>query len=191
MTLKYRNITSFSIFFSASTTQSFLKKYYLLQQVEQAEQKSYENCYRFIYFIKHGQLYYQQAVVAPLPLKPTLLFYGLVHLVKACILTVQPNYPETTTMLAHGVSTRKKKKQQYNFFQDEVKCQRNGLFPIMMESMFHLKQLEGTKLTMKQLFEHIPELSDLFYFFSKIHTFTKISSLKDNCFAINKTVLDH
>lgn len=191
VTIKYKNITSLSIFYSASTTQSFLKKCYLFHEVDQAEQKSYENCYRFIYLLKHGQLYYEQAAIAPLPLKPTLLFYGLVHLIKACILTVQPNYPETTTMLAHGVSTRKKKKQQYDFFEDEVKCQKNGLFPIMMESLFHFKQLEGTKFTMGLLFKHIPELSHLFYFFYKKNTFMKIDSLENGYFAIDKAILDY
>lgn len=189
VTIKYKNITSFSIFFSASTTQTFLKNQYLFHQIDQAEQKSYENCYRLMYLLKHGQLYYEQAKIAPLALKPTLIFYGLVHFIKACILTVYPTYPETTTMLAHGVSTRKRKKQQYDFFQDEVKCQKNGLLSVMTEHMFHVNKLEGTKLTMQQLFEHIPELNDLFYFYRKKNTFLKMEPIDQQTFSLNKNVI--
>ncbi|MBU5254564.1 YaaC family protein, partial [Lysinibacillus capsici] len=103
--------SSFLYFFSANTSQEFLKKCYQKQNLDQAEQKSYENSYPFIYYLEHGQVYYEQAEKAPLVIKPILFFYGLVHLVKACILTVDPNYPETTSVLAHGVSTRKRKKQ--------------------------------------------------------------------------------
>lgn len=77
-----------------------------------------------MYFLEHGKLYYHQAINAPMSIQPILLFYGLVHLIKACLLTIDPNYPNSTSVLAHGVSTRKLKKQQYLFFQDEVKIQK-------------------------------------------------------------------
>lgn len=115
-----------------------------------------------MYFLEHGKLYYQQAKNAPLSIQPILLFYGLVHLIKACLLTIDPSYPNTTSVLAHGVSTRKLKKQQYLFFQDEVKIQKNGLFTYMAEKMFHCKNLEGEKVKMEYLLNQIPELSTLF-----------------------------
>ncbi len=56
-----------------------------------------------------------------------LLFYGMSQLFKACLLTIDPNYPESTTVLAHGVTTRKRKKQGYQFLEDEVKVQKKWI----------------------------------------------------------------
>lgn len=149
------------MFFSANTTQNYLKKCYNKNNIDSPEQKAYENCYPFIYYLEHGKIYYEQAKVSPLIIKPILLFYGFVHLLKACILTIDPNYPETTSVLAHGVSSRKRKKQQFLFYQDEVKFQKTGLFPFISEKLFHMKQLEGDKISMELLFKQVPELSNL------------------------------
>ncbi|MGD6944491.1 YaaC family protein [Cytobacillus gottheilii] len=153
---------SFVSFYSASHVQAYLRKCYQKQGFDQPEQKSFENCYPFIYYIEHGQIYYEQSEAAPLLIKPILSFYGLVHLIKAAILTVDPNYPETTSVLAHGVSARKRKKQQYSFFNDEVKLQKSGLFPFMAEKMFHMKHLEGEKTIMEDLLKQVPEMEGLF-----------------------------
>lgn len=190
MSAIHTHLKKFSMFYSASTTQHFLKKCYQNNGFTDAEQKSYENCYRFIYFLEHGTLHYSQAALAPLALQPTLLFYGLAHLIKACILTINPNYPEKTTMLAHGVSTRKRKKQQYNFFEDEIKCQRNGLLPIMAENMFQIKNLEGTKIAMESLLALIPELNKLFTYICNKTTFLKLQPKGNNKYELDKVVLD-
>ena len=176
MGIEYKDWKSYSCFFSAEYCQRFLKKCYQKRNIENPEQKSYENCYAFLYYLEHGQIYYQQAENAPLIIKPILLFYGLVHLIKACILTIDPAYPETTSVLAHGVSTRKRKKQNYQFFQDEVKFQKNGLFPFMSEKLFHMKQLEGEKVTMEELLQLIPELDDLFFLHEGKRTFIKYTN---------------
>lgn len=189
MFFSYKNWSNFSYFFSASSTQHFLKKNYNDLHIENSEQKSYENCYRFLYYLEHAKVYYEQADQSPLMIKPVLLFYGLVHLIKACILTTDPNYPETTAVLAHGVSTRKRKKQHYSFFQDEVKFQRSGLFPLMVDKMFHMKHFEGDKATMEDLLKLIPELSDLFSQFVGEETFLKVS-MQDGHYLIPKKILD-
>ena len=180
---------SYNCFFSAEYCQSFLKNNYQKNNLDNPEQKSYENCYPFLYYLEHGQIYYEQAEKSPLILKPILLFYGLVHLIKACILTIDPAYPETTTVLAHGVSTRKRKKQNYHFFQDEVKFQKNGLFPFMSEKMFHIKQLEGEKVLMEDLFQLIPELDQLFYLIEGKRTFVSIKTHGQQ-FIIPELILD-
>lgn len=180
---------AFSCFFSAEYCQNFLKTCYLKNNIANPDAKSYENCYSFLYYLEHGQIYYQQAEKSPLIIKPILLFYGLVHLVKACILTIDPAYPESTAVLAHGVSTRKRKKQNYLFFQDEVKIQKNGLFPYMSEKMFHMKHLEGEKIVMEDLLQLIPELNDLFLFHENKRTFERIHKDGDQ-FIISESVLD-
>ncbi|UII55972.1 YaaC family protein [Cytobacillus spongiae] len=189
MEFSYRGWESYSYFFSADISQNYLNTCYQKQHLEQSEQKSYENCYPFIYYIEHGQIYYEQAKHSPITIKPILIFYGLVHLVKACILTIDPNYPETTSVLAHGVSTRKRKKQQYQFLHDEVKIQKSGLFPFMAEKMFHMNHLEGTKFSMEQLLEHIPELGSLNERIFGRCVFEKIR-LKDGRFQFPPSILD-
>lgn len=190
LSIPYSDWKNFSCFYSAEYSQVHLKRCYQKGSVENPEQKSYENCYAFLYYLEHGQIYYEQAEKAPLILKPILLFYGLVHLIKACILTTDPAYPETTAVLAHGVSTRKKKKQNYLFFQDEIKIQKNGLFPFMSEKLFHMKQLEGEKVIMEELLQLIPELDDLFFLLNGKRTFAKIHLLNEQ-FEIPEAILDH
>ena len=83
---------------------------------------------------------------------------------KASLLTLDPNYPESTSLLAHGVTTRKRKKQQYEFLKDETKIQKNGLLPCIAEKLFQIKQLEGEKFTMETLIREIPEMQTSFSF---------------------------
>jgi hypothetical protein len=187
--MNYNGINSFTMFFSASFSQSFLKNCYQKQNIVQAEQKSYQNCYPFMYYLEHGRVYYQQAETAPLLIQPILLFYGFVHLIKACILTKDPNYPETTSVLAHGVSSRKRKKQQYNFLDDDVKIQKTGLFPLMSEKLFHMKQMEGEKVTMEKLFVCIPELECLFWQLERKKIFLNARQ-EANDFYISNKILD-
>lgn len=176
------NWSTFSLFFSATTTQTYLRNIYTMNQFEQPDQKAYENCYPFIYYLEHGKVYYEQAKDSPLIIKPILLFYGFVHLIKACILTIDPNYPETTSVLAHGVSSRKRKKRQFNFFQDEVKFQKTGLFPFMAEKLFHVKQLEGDKVSMELLFKQIPELNNLMLQVENQPTFINVHKNMDELY---------
>ncbi|WP_394239597.1 YaaC family protein [Niallia oryzisoli] len=189
MNHSYTDFHSFLPFFSASDTQSYLKNCYQKLSIDQAEQKSYENSYPFIYYLEHAQIYYQQAVQSPLLIQPILLFYGFTHLIKACLLTTDPYYPGNTSMLAHGVSTRKRKKQQYEFFQDEVKFQKNGLLSCMLENLFNIKHSEGDKATMCELFQQIPELHKLFIQLEGKHTYIKVP-IQQHTFSFPKKILD-
>src|SRR5690554_3754272 len=146
----------FSIFYSASFSQKFLQHCY--KNHHESDKLSYQNCYPFIYYLDHGKKYYEQASISPVELQPVLLFYGLVQLMKALLLTVDPLYPRTTQVLAHGVTTRKRKKNQYEFLMDEVKVQKNGLFTYFAERLFQLGQMEGEKIIMEDLLKGIPEL---------------------------------
>jgi hypothetical protein len=190
VSVPYNEWNSYTLFFSAEYSQDYLKKCYRKLNLDQPELKSFENCYPFMYYLEHGKLYYEQAEKSPMAIQPILLFYGLVHLIKACILTVQPDYPETTSVLAHGVSTRKRKKQQYSFTDDEVKFQKNGLFSLMAEKMFHMKQLEGEKATMGEMMELIPELSNIYADLRRKQNF-QVLTKKDSVYSLPNSVLDH
>lgn len=165
---------NFSYFFSAEHTRKFLTSCYEKNEVKDFKEKGYENCYPFIYYLEHGKIYYEQAKSSHLLIQPILLFYGLVHLIKACILTVEPNYPETTSVLAHGVSTRKRKKRHYQFFDDEVKVQKSGLFPFICSHLFRIEHIEGQKIKMEQLLKQIPELNEHFQLLLGINTFAHV-----------------
>ncbi|MDQ0216522.1 hypothetical protein J2S13_002982 [Oikeobacillus pervagus] len=178
-------------FKSASTAQKYLLKQYNKLENDNNTSLSYDNCYRFIYFLDHGELYLRQAKKVPIEIKPILAFYGATHLIKACLITVDPLYPETTTVLAHGLSARKRKKQNFRFIHDEVKIQKNGLFSHSIDKMFGITQLEGEKLTMKQLLSQIPELSDTFHFHYHYHTHFSLQWKDSTLLLLNKKILDH
>lgn len=183
---------SFSIFHSSMNVQKYLLSCYNQIGIAEAEKKSYANCYPFIYYLDHGKSYYFLAKQAPLSIKPILLFYGLIQLIKAALLTVDPQYPESTSVLAHGVSTRKRKKRNYDFLKDEVKVQKNGLFPHFSEKIFHVKHsLEGEKFTMEFLLARIPELNHLFKISLDKQQNYKITSIDQKTLHIPVTILDH
>ncbi|QPC47941.1 YaaC family protein [Mangrovibacillus cuniculi] len=152
-------------FTSASYVNKYLHDHYETLALPNPTLQARDKSTAFMYYLEHGKSYYSLSSTSPLEIKPLLLFYGLTHLLKAALLTVDPFYPDSTSVLAHGVSTRKKKKQQYLFFQDEVKIQRNGLCTHLSEKLFHVKQLENKKISMGDLMECLPELDKLFYYF--------------------------
>jgi hypothetical protein len=186
----HSNLELFHPFQSVETAQKFLKSSYQKQNIENFEQKSYNNAYSFIYFIEHGITYLQQAKSTPISIRPVLLFYGMVQLLKACLITVDPLYPESTAVLAHGVSARKRKKQSYEFIQDEVKIQKNGLFSHVSDKMFHVKQIEGTKYSMHDLLFSIPELEQNIKITKNKTPFYQVGSTTDANIYIPYTILD-
>jgi hypothetical protein len=181
-----------TLFHSTNVAQKFLYHCYVKQDRQDAAKKSYANCYPFIYYLEHGQNFYSTAKDAPLSIKPVLLFYGMVQLLKACLLTVDAEYPESTLVLAHGVSTRKRKKQSYEFFEDEVKVQKHGLFTHFAEKMFHVKHLTGEKFQMRILLQRIYELHELFSVYYKENLSLRViyDHLNQNIM-IPAKILDH
>jgi hypothetical protein len=184
---------SYTPFHSSANVQEYLLKTYNLNQIDDAEKKSYNNCYPFIYYLDHGKSYYTLSQSAPISIKPVLLFYGMTQLLKACLLTVDPLYPESTSVLAHGVSTRKRKKQSYDFLKDEVKVQKNGLFSHFAQKMFHVEHLDGEKLTMISLLKRIPELNSLFSFsYNEEVSYPLLKKNdNDNSYTVNYKIIDH
>jgi hypothetical protein len=147
---------------SAPYSQNYLRGIYETREIQEAVSKSYQNGYPFIYYLIHGKRFFDQAKRAPYEIKPLLLFYGTVQFCKACLLTVDQDYPENSTVLAHGVSTRKIKKQNFQFLHDSILIQKKGLFPHMASTLFGLGPLEGKKLRMEDLFHYLPDLNNLY-----------------------------
>lgn len=136
--------------------------FYKKQQYLEAREKSYDNYAVLIQHIKHGVDYFSTVHTIPFSIKPTLLYYGLIHFLKACMLLHDPNYPRSTSVLAHGVTTRKKKKKQYDFLSDDVKIQSKGLLPLVAEELFHVKLCIHQKYSLLCLLRQIVELAPLF-----------------------------
>ncbi|MCA1057293.1 YaaC family protein [Rossellomorea aquimaris] len=185
-TQPYRDFIHY--FQSAEYSQKFLRRCYEQTGFQQAETKSYDNCYPFMYYLEQGELYYKQALQSPLSLQPILLFYGYIHFIKAVVLTEDPLYPETTQVLAHGVTSRKRKKQHYHFLQDEVKVQKNGLFSHFSSLIFDAKHIIGEKLKMEDLLVQLPELEEVFQVLLKRDTMLWFN--EKNELEINDEVLD-
>ncbi|MFT0804147.1 YaaC family protein [Bacillus swezeyi] len=161
------------LFYSVETSQHFLEMVYKNQDMEDPKRNSYKNGERFIFFLKHAEAFYKQAKIASLEIKPILLFYGMAQLLKACLLTTDPSYPSHTSVLAHGVTTRKRKKQNYRFYEDEVKVQRNGLCMHVVQSLFQLQGLRDERFSMKQLLAKIPEINKVLSFQRKQNPMVK------------------
>ncbi|MGM9928041.1 MAG: YaaC family protein [Bacillus sp. (in: firmicutes)] len=183
------NWHSLALFYSASTSQKYLYNCYQKKSLSQSETLSYQNCQPFMDYLEHAHSYYAESLSAPLSLQPILQFYGYIQLLKACVLTIDPTYPNSTSLLAHGVSSRKRKKQHYLFLDDEVKIQKNGLFTHISGEMFHMKHLEGTKVSMKQLVKQIPELHDELVYFNLPHG-TILQSLSPTEYTTSDKLLD-
>lgn len=153
------------LFYSAETTQYFLETIYKEQKIEKSKEYSYKNGDRFIFYLKHAEAFFTQADLSGIEIKPILLFYGTAQLLKACLLTVDFLYPSHTSVLAHGVTSRKRKKQNYRFYEDEVKIQKNGLCMHVCRQLFELdRSLEEERFQMKTLLTRIPELNEVLSF---------------------------
>lgn len=148
---------------SQQTAQQFLYQCYKKRNIANAEKKSLQNCNAFMFYLEHGQQFYASGKASKTLLQPLLYFYGMSHLLKACLLTKRPDYPESTSMLAHGVSTRKRKKKDYTFMHDEVKIQQHGLFPYFSRHLYGIQSCPFEKIKMTNLLAMVPELSPLFH----------------------------
>ncbi|TRM11067.1 hypothetical protein FH966_04625 [Lentibacillus cibarius] len=163
--MQAKEIHSFYVhLMSQQNAQQYLATCYQQIETVDASVKSFENCNPFIHYLDHGMRFYENGKQLEPLLQPMLFFYGMVHLIKANLLSVRPQYPESTAILAHGVSTRKRKKKDYTFMDDEVKIQHNGLFSYFSTHLFSIQTSPFPKIKMGRLFALIPELDPLFQF---------------------------
>ncbi|MCM3720270.1 YaaC family protein [Fictibacillus phosphorivorans] len=188
--MKYDVWSMFDMFFSSQKTQQFLANQYKKHELQDSNGKSFDNTYGFIYYIEHGKKYYNLADQAPVELKPVLLFYGMTQLMKACILCNDPDYPDSSSVLAHGLSTRKRKKRSYEFLNDEVKVQKSGLFNHFCEKMFHMKHIEGEKFMMNDLLSTLPELTPLYKQMTGVIYQMKLIKESNDTFLLSKEAAD-
>ncbi|RKD22865.1 hypothetical protein BEP19_11545 [Ammoniphilus oxalaticus] len=147
----------FVYFESEPHVKQLFDQYYQDKYKADTARLSFQNTRKFIYYIKQGREYFHTASRSADLVKPLLLYYGMVSLLKAFILTADAHYPTHTKVLQHGMTCRKLKKLDYTFSDDEVKIQRDGLFPLVAAHLGS-EQLVGEKFKMKNLLAMLPEL---------------------------------
>lgn len=142
-----------------ATVRTFLESKYRKHGVEHPSRAAFRAAQPLMYHVKQARTYYEAARRSDLFVRPLLSYYGMMTLCKALMLTRVPDYPENTSVLRHGISTRKRKRGDYQFFADEVRVQREGLFPELARYQGR-ESLIGENWTLKELFSLIPELQD-------------------------------
>lgn len=182
--------TFYTFLRSQQAARDFLHRSYEQENIPDAEIKSYNNCQAFLYYLDHGLRLYENGKSVESFIKPILYFYGMVHLLKACLLTRRPDYPESTALLAHGVTTRKRKKKNYSFMDDEVKIQVHGLFPYFTEHLYSKDLLHFEKIRMKRLLALIPEMNQLFSFYGKKEPMVQVGAVSSDMLSFPQSILD-
>ncbi len=182
-------ITLYNYLQSQDNARQFLHHCYQKQDFADSNNWSYQNSERFYYMIKHGLMYYQSGEQAPLLLRPLLYYYGMMHMMKACLLVKVPTYPENTTLLAHGLSTRRKKRKNYQLLQDEVKIQQRGIFPYFSAQLFDVQTFVKDRFSIGHLLQAIPELDELFLLQQQA-TFITVGQLHHHSLTFPNTILD-
>ena len=175
-----------------------LKKKYHAQKVSHPERAAFKNTPSIVYYIKQARAIFLKSHHIDRWFDPLSFYYGMMSLSKALILTVDTDYPKHTAILRHGLSTRKRKKSDYQFLFDAIKIQKDGLLPHMAQ-LFHHSIPAGTTYAPEELMGMIPELQESFQevtgkttlFPIQIHSSPSDSDPLGMLISLDSQVLDH
>lgn len=125
-----------------SHTRPFLHACYTDGQHSRVEHHAYNNAERFMYGLTLGGEYVSSASSTPLSVQPLLLYYGLNHYLKACLLTVDPGYPATAKVLAMDFQRGKGRSSNTVFLKMTSESSRTAcsLMPPLICSAFQWKK---------------------------------------------------
>lgn len=135
----------------------FLLRQYRQSQFQEPERLAYKNVQAFTSYIRQALSLFHTSFLCEKWSQPLLLYYGMMNFIKAWILAKNPCYPESTTVLRHGLSTRKRKKEQFRFHDDEIRMQKEGLFPLLAAHLGVPVQA-GDTCSVKELLGLLPDL---------------------------------
>lgn len=156
----YRKMWDTFVYFeNEQTVIRFLRERYETLGFPDPQRSAYLATPKLIYGIKQAREYYRAAESCDIMTKPLLLYYGMMSLVRAFIVTRDPDYPTTTSVLKHGLSTRKLKKDSYQFIEDEIRVQKDGVFVVLHTMLGGSPFQERQRVLVKDLLSVIPELS--------------------------------
>lgn len=155
----YRKLWDTFVYFENEQTSSeFLRGRYETLGLESAQRHVYQATPKFIFAIKQAREYYRAAEACDILTKPLMLYYGMMALAKALIFSRDPEYPSSTSVLRHGLSTRKLKRDNYQFAEDEVRVQKDGIFQVLHRVLDGPLFEDQHRFRMKDLLAVIPEL---------------------------------
>lgn len=156
----YRKLWDTFVYFeNEQTTSEFLRQRYQENGLDNVQRHVYQATPKFIFSIKQAREYYRAAEACDILTKPLLLYYGMMALSKALITSQNPEYPSTTSVLRHGLSTRKLKRDDYSFASDEVRVQKDGIFNVLHSTLRGRPFENQQRFQMKELLAVIPELT--------------------------------
>lgn len=141
----------------------FLLENFLHLGGSSARKVAYRNTPKFIAHIRLGRTFFLAGGITDPLARPMLYYYGMISLSKALLLLVQPGYPAGVAQLSHGVTARKLKKMPYQWLEDEVKIQKEGLIPSLLSH--HQIGIPTGKIKIKTLIRPlllIPQMAPLY-----------------------------
>ncbi len=163
----FHNYPIFTYLHSEENARTLLRKLYKQQLLVNNEKESYQKAPSLMYAFSSGIDFFKQAKQAPILTQPMLLFYACSHFIKGLLICMNHTYPSSTKQLAHGISSRKKKKKQYAFLHDEIRVQRHGLLPVAASSLFQTNIAAHKTYSMQHLLALIPEMQSIFSWHGK------------------------
>lgn len=147
-----------SYFENELIAREYLKdKYSQLAKIDRPERLAFRNVTPFLIYIRQARQIFQSVHEVTNWMKPTHLYYGMMSLLKALILTVDPHYPQSSQVLKHGLTTKKRKKEMFRFFFDDIRVQKEGLFPHYQSLFSHHLREDYNPI---QLLQMIPDLQE-------------------------------
>ncbi|PPA98010.1 YaaC family protein [Brevibacillus laterosporus] len=169
-----------SIMETEPTSRSFLTASYQRMSLPNPEKHAFQNSTRFLYTWMQARHFYGMAEKSSLLIKPLLLFYGCVHLLKGLILTKDPDYPQNSRMLQHGVTARKVKKNPYHLLDDEMKPQKEGFFPHLCR-LLSISPISD-RYRVGDLFLSLPDLREEMKYFQLSSPWVPVSIMTERPF---------
>ncbi|BCJ87462.1 YaaC family protein [Effusibacillus dendaii] len=157
----YRKMWDTFVYFENEQTASrYLRERYEKIGLPDPQRSAYLATPKLIFGIKQARQYYRAAESCDIMTKPLLLYYGMMSLARAFIASCDPDYPSNTSVLKHGLSTRKLKRDSYQFMEDEIRIQKDGLFIVLHQLLGGSPFSDKQKVYIKNLLAVIPELAD-------------------------------
>lgn len=150
-----------SLYENETLAKRYLEQAYAQKGIDQPGHEAFKNTDAFCAYLQQGRLFFQAVTPHTQRTAPLMLYYGLMNLIKSILLACDPGYPQHTGLLQHGCSTRKRKRQSYQLFYDDIRIQKDGLFPYMLKKLYVLSPQEKT-YPPKYLFGQLPDLQMLY-----------------------------
>lgn len=188
--MNFHNYPILTYLQSEENARMWLSDLYDQQFLVNKEKESYQKAPALMYAFSSGIEFFKQGKYAPILTQPMFFFYACSHFIKGLLICMDHTYPSSTKQLAHGISSRKKKKKQYAFLHDEIRVQRHGLLPIAASSLFQITLEAHKTYSMQHLLALIPDMQPIFSRHGKRYV-DHVGSINHPVFTFSENLLDN